>query len=82
MSCQLSCLFFTKLHKQSRISLELNLFLERSGVQVSICEKDARKVLADWLITNTSRDLLKKNRSGGSQGGRSREQKCSRSHSH
>ena len=72
LSCHLSCLFFPKLHKQSRISLELNFFLERSGVQSSICRNDARKVLADWLVAKKRHATFWKSRCVGSQGGRSR----------
>ena len=73
-SCQLSCPFFPKLHKQSRLTLVPSFFLERSGVQVSICGNDAREVPADWLIAKKPRHLLRKFARGGNQGGRSREQ--------
>ena len=55
-----------------------SFFLERSGVEDSICGNCAREVLADWLVAKKPREHLKKNRSGGNQGGRSREQKCVR----
>jgi len=71
LSIVLSILF---LHKQSRLTLVPSLFLERSGVQASVCGNDAREELADWLIAKKSCELLKKFRSWGNQGGRSREQ--------
>ena len=46
--------------------------MERSGVLVFICGNNGREVLADWLIA--SRATFEKNRSGGNQGDRSREQ--------
>jgi len=54
-----SCLFFSKIHKQSTLTLVPSFFLERSGVHVSICGNDAREVPAGWLIANKPRDLLK-----------------------
>jgi len=55
--CSLSCPFSSKLHKQGRLTLVHSFFLERSGVQVSICENDASEVhvLADWLIAKQKR---------------------------
>ena len=60
LSCLLSFPFFSTLHKQSRLTLVPSFFLERSGVQVSICGNDAREVPADWLIAKKPRDLLRK----------------------
>ena len=60
LSCPLSCPFFSKLHKQSRLTLVSSFFLERSSVQVSICGNDAREVPADWLIAKKPRDLFRK----------------------
>ena len=60
LSCPLSCLFFSKLHKQSRLTLVPSFFLERVGVEVSICGNDARKVIADWLIAKSRTNFWKK----------------------
>ena len=37
-----------------------SFFLERSGVEDSICGNGAREVLADWLIAKKPREHLKK----------------------
>ena len=58
--CPLSCPFNTKLHKQSRMTLVPSSFLERSGVQVSVCGNDASEVLDDWSIAKKTRELLTK----------------------
>jgi len=73
LSCPLSSPFFSKLHKQRRLTRVPIVFLERSGVQVSICRNDAREVLAGWWIAKKPHDLLEKNRVLSNQGGRSRE---------
>ena len=72
--CLVHCPFFSKLHKQSRLTLVPSFFLERSGVDVSICGNDASKVLADWLISKKAARTYEKHRYEGNQGGRSREQ--------
>ena len=60
LSCPLSCSFFSKLHKQSRLTLVPSFFLERLSVHVSICGNDAREVPTDWLIAKKPRDFLRK----------------------
>jgi len=68
----------SKIHKQSRLTLVSSFFLERPGVQVSVCGNDAKKVLAEWLISKKASRPYEKICSGGNQDGRSREQKCVR----
>jgi len=48
-----------------------SFFLERSGVENSICGNDAMNVLADWLIAKKAARTSEKNRFGNNQGGRS-----------
>jgi len=60
LSCPLSCPFFSKLYRQSRLTLVPSFFLERVGVEVSICGNDARKVIADWLIAKSRTNFWKK----------------------
>jgi len=57
-SWRLACPFFSKHHKQNRLTLVHSFFLERPFEHVSICGNDAKEVLGDWLIVKMSRTKL------------------------